>query len=81
MKNDYSYIKTTNISSTQTTVKVVLSTLNEHIKTRTFNRISRGGQTPENELEHDVFTVQGQKSPEEAQRYHAELSHTDKDAS
>lgn len=30
---------------------------------------------PENELQHDIFTVQGEKSPEEAQRYHAELQH------
>lgn len=31
---------------------------------------------PENELQHDIFTVQGEKSPEKAQRYHAELQHT-----
>ena len=30
---------------------------------------------PENELQHDVLTVQRQKSPEEAQRYHTELQH------
>lgn len=36
----------------------------------------RCANIPENELQHDIFTVQGEKSPEEAQRYHAELQHT-----
>lgn len=36
----------------------------------------RCADVPENELQHDVFAVQGEKSPEEAQRYHAELQHT-----
>lgn len=30
---------------------------------------------PENELQHDIFAVQREKCPEEAQRHHAELQH------
>lgn len=41
-----------------------------------FDRTCWDVQIPENELQHDIFTVQGQQSLEEAQRYHTELWHT-----
>jgi len=32
--------------------------------------------SPENQLQHEVFTVEGEESPEEAQGHHAQLQDT-----
>ena len=58
------------------TSRFVFYMLNEPIKNITLGKgCSDVADIPENELQHDVFTVQGEQGPEEAQRHHAELQH------
>lgn len=45
-------------------------------ETRGCADVARCADEPENELQHYVFAVQGQKGPEEAQGHHAELQET-----